>query len=447
MAEKSKAQVLTVMQSDVDLMEKMETFLAGGFTTAMDVCSTANEAGDDVPEDPKRSDALKALRNAATSFWRAAESYYRTNAPVFGRFAGSTNLNNEATNFEAFHDKLIADAESIEQRELTKFSSMSAGGSNVGNGTVFVHTTDAAGTEMDISHSDTLTITCTGDQLDSGVSAEAERFQLKGTAVSDRVWDEDGAGDAGNSYDLVPSQAENKVSSVRRIWATGATVTSVGATANGGNILVNGDFETWPGTTNPGTWVVDSGTVNQETTNPAKGDNSLNASGNFKISQAIASKPAVASLQAYGIQIYVRVEAAVSAGIVTMKVIDDSTTHATLTVDTTAIANDTWVKGAANGVTLVLPKGIGENLRIEIELASYGGSGIVLIDLAILSQLFQADGGRFLGLAAGLVDWKRGDVFTGVTTSTDDGKTQKWHNRIYQRWWEHAAAAVAWPDT
>lgn len=446
MAVKIKAEVLTVMQKDVALMEAMEAFLAGGFTTAMDACSTANEAGDDVPEDLKRKDALKALRNSATSFWNKAVSYYKTNAPVFGRYAGATNLDKEPVNIEAFHDKLIADAESIEHRELTKFSTMSAG-SNKGNGTVFVRNLDAAGTDMDISHgTETLTITCVRDQLDSGVTAEAEQFELEGTAKEDHVWEEGGVGDAGNSYDIVPHEAANKVSSVQAIWSSGGIRRSVGATATGGNILVNGDFETWGDATTLGTWVKNSGTTNQETTNPAKGDSALSSSGNFKITQAIASKPAVASLQAYGIQLYVRVAAAVTAGIVTMKVIDDTATRATLTVDTTSLVDDTWTKGATGGVTFVLPKGLGDNLRIEIELAGYTGSGAVLIDLAILAPLYQTDGGRFLGIASGLVDWKRGDVFTGATTSADDGKTQKWLNRIYQRWWEHAAAAVNWPD-
>jgi len=447
---KSKAQVRTLIQESARFVDGSETYLAGTFTTNLNSLSVAIAAGDDEPEDAEMEAALDAVVAAAVALRAAHRDCFRAIHKTLGRYGAAPSLDDLKGNLAAFHDKLHADTEEFESRGLSKFSSWSAGGSNVGTGTFMYYGSDPDGQALDISHVETLTLLCKGDQQD-GESRGAERWQLKGATRESANYLTPKSGlDAG--YDDIILGGTKGWNPDQPVVAVGSEFNSVAWGEGNGNLIAAGDFA-GTGTTDEPTagWTNESGAANlsYETTNVlkqnvAENKQSLKAVGNFKISQSLAGKAGVQARRAYGAEFYCRVDANVTAGTATLKIIDDSTTHCTVSIDTTTLTNDTWTK--IPYVAFVLPTSIGNNLRAEIELASYAGSDEVLIDGVVLAPLALMDGGRAGAITEGVTDWRRNDTATGATTSADTGNLQRRMNTEFECYVRHAGTSDYWDD-
>ena len=196
-------------------------------------------------------------------------------------------------------------------------------------------------------------------------------------------------------------------------------------------------------------WTISSGAANlsAETTAPIKGSQSLKASGDFLMYQLLSTNTIKTGTINF-IEFWVNGTSGATdlTGTLTFKIKDDSTTHATITVDLSTLTEDTDTKAAYVG--FVLPKAVGENLRAEIELASLGGtSPSIFVDLFYLVSGVIVDGGRAVAITTGQTPHALGDTATGATTTADSGLIQTWLNEDQSFHFEHAGTAVYWSDT
>lgn len=308
--------------------------------------------------------------------------------------------------------------------------------SNTGNGTFAVLNTDPQGLSIDISHIETMTLRCTSTQ-----QAGRERFTMSGASVATRPWKDGGSGE-GSAHAPVQGSAVNGFSAD---LANAREIQSVDG--QNGNILTNGGFEATvgSGTTKITGWTISSGDSNLTTGTAVyyKGLQALKATGNFTMYQLIGTK--VTSLRPYALEAIVHVHASMTAGTVTLKVKDDTTTHASFTqsCDTTTLTDATWTK--LTYTAAVLPKTIGKNLRVEIELTGYAGSEYLLIDEVKLAPMALMDGGRAVAIFGGSTNWQLNDCATGATTCTNGGTRQRNLNRHQGKYVKHGAGSY-WTD-
>lgn len=309
--------------------------------------------------------------------------------------------------------------------------------SNTGNGTFCLLNTDPQGLSLDISHVETITLRCT-----STTQAGRETFTITGDTPAARPWQDGGSGTSA-TYKPTLGNASNGFSSSQPIAEQ--TVQSIDG--QNGNLLNNGGFEATVGTgVNKigGGWVIESGDSNLTTSTTAlKGSQSLKATGNFKMYQKLNTK--AQALQAYALEAWIYVHASVTAGTVTFKVKDDTTTHAsfTITCDTTTLTDATWTKLAYTAG--ILPRTVGANLRVEIELSGYSGSNEVLIDELKFAPMALLDGGRAIAILGGSTNWQKNDCATGTTTCTNAGTREERLNRHHGVYLKHGAGSY-WTD-
>lgn len=443
MAVKSKTQVQALFTAMVDLLEDSEIWLDGTFMTEVEAIYDAIAAGDQQEEDAAQISALAAVIAGGEALYGKIVALFRTLHPTVGRYAGSANLKDRAVNWNALHEKLIGDSESVKSRGLTKFTSWSAGGSNVGDGAFVVFNTDIDATALDISHIETITLLCTAQGTESGIASDGGQFAVNGEDAGERDWSEGGSGKGmANAYRRAHGAGVNDWHAKVKTLGVGKTLNSVGGSASSGNLNRNADWEGTVQASNVAQWDIESGGSNlsADTTTPWKGTQSLKATGDFVISQSLEGRAGIRTGQAYRLDAPGWIHANVSGADVTIKVKDDDTDHATITQDFTSLTDATWTD--LTGVSFVLPDAIGENLRVEIELSNYTGSDHILIGDTILQEMTLVDEGRAVAIRTGQTNWRKGDTATGATTSTDAGEKQKALNRHESRWLEHASSAV-----
>ena len=443
----TKAQTLSLLQAAVDFRQVLRAFLVGDFTTKMNALSSAIDAGDDTPETAAQKDALDSLWASAEALWSDTSPLMDAMATSLGRYAGSPQLGSVQHNIAYFHAQLHADSEAIVSRGLTKFSSWTADGSNAGNGDFVVHNNDIEGQSMDVSHIETLTLRCTRSEQE-GATRGAETFTVKGSDAGRRQYEEQGSQTTGG-YQWTMGLVDEDWATGDRSQPTanvGSTIIAAGVSRNAGNILFNGDFAAalGSGSTKIGSYTIDAGEANVALNDAtaAFGSQSLQLTGNAKLRQLLdrSGTGRMFALQAYG----QRAET-VTDGELTIKVLDDDTTHATITVDVSSsgITHSTWTKGGVQA--FALPASVGANLRVEIELAAYDGSGNVLVDGVMLVPLTLIDG-RGIGIIQGITPWRRNDRATGATTVSETGKIQREINQAFGRYLRHAGSATYWSD-
>lgn len=453
MAVKSKAEVLTLLRKMAFLYEDTQTWLSGTFLTDVQAVESAIEAGDYQVENAAQTAAVEAVMSAAVLLSNATLELFKTSHATFGRYASSKNLASSADNLAAFNDKLFTDTESVVSRGYTKFSTMTAGGSNKGNGTVCVFGNDPNGIALDVAHSDTIRLECTKDAFSGGMIEGKEKFRVVGGDLGVKPWVEPGSSGRPYSrtyglglYDFGPLQDKYVLADRQEFFGCGASEAT-------GNLIKNGDFEdafSGSGTDKIPEWTIttDAGDITADTTTEIEGSQSLKFTAAESIYQSITN--AVRTKTAYGLQIYVlgHVSSGGLTGSLTVKIKDDSATHTTLTIDLSTLVLDTATKGATNGHCFVLPVGIGANLRVEIALASIAGTGAyVIVDSIVLTQLYNWDGGYFIGYIEGTTAARRDDVWTASTTCANGGAVQRGFVNAFGMSMRHTTGGQYWTDT
>lgn len=468
---KSKAQVLAVMQESKDYLDACRTFFSGDYLTAYQALSAALAAGDDEPEDAVQRAALRDSLDSAISAYEAVKAAVYEIHATLGRYGESEDLNDVDLNLQRFSEKIEADSEAVKSRGFTKFSSWSAGGSNVGDGAFVVLNTDRGGDLLDYSHVETVTIECIADSTTGVFPTGAEQFIVYGEAIGDFPWDASGAGSGrgGEGDDYAPPWGvtldDFGPGLNARSLRAGLAFQAVGASQEAGNLVANGNCAqglTGSGSSNTlaGGWSRassggGSGTLELETTNQLKGTQSLKTDADFKLTFPITRENTngVGADEGtpYALYVWARCNSSLTDGDVILRLIDDSTTHATLTFDLTGITDDTWT--GATPVTVIMPGNPGANLRVELEVDNLAGTGAeVLIDNIMCVPLYHYDG-RTFAVLEGQTSWRVADSATGQTTVSEAGAIQRMVNEVFggegnvAYLHADASAATYWSDS
>lgn len=435
MADRSTAEVLALLQALEDVLTDVITD-QGGLVTLLNALEAQFNVADPHPVNTELSAKLQTLYDAMNGVMDAVTGFADPIAKVLGLYAGSPNLNDRDINLRAFQAKLVADADELEQAGYTKFTAMDAGGGNTGNGTIMVHNIDPA-QGGDISHVETLTLRCSKSYPDTALNAE--EFVAVGATPARLKYLEAGSG-MGGAYQLAlgGDVDPNALSGQQPQVQTGDVIASIGGDEGTGNLVNNGDFEDDSLT---GEWTVAGSNATLDTASAMDGVNSLKFAGDDTVTQDVGSRlnPRVI----YGLEVYAK-KSGTPTGTLTIKLKDGSTDHITITKDistlTTSPVKQTY------GTVLLPASADMETLKVEVKVASYGGSGNIYVDNVVLASLVVVDGGRALRPVQGLAPWRKGDVFTKATTNANTGDNQKLMRFLFKRAFEADSAATDWPD-
>lgn len=447
MAVKSEAQVLTLLQEIANGIAEFHVF-AATYVTARDAITAAISAADDQPEDADQLAAIRAVTDAMESVETAWRALARTLHATLGRLGGSTNLADEYLNIEAFRAYCVTNSKSVLSAGHTR-GSVSAGGSNVGNGQCVIHRSNRANAVMDITHGQAVILRCTQSQF-SGAQEGQELFTVIGAAKAGLAWQNGGTAQRSDwrEHPHGKGTADWPANIIR--VSDGSTIRAVDASVDG--VVVNGQFAGEVGSTGAGaetipSWETVSGGTNLDIDDTAASNNQfdqkLEFSGDFLIKQAIAGR--IKAGVPYLLTFNCRVAAAITDGDIIVRVKDDSTTHIEIEVDSTALTNDTWSNRTAQ--VLVLPKNLGENLRVEVEVEDYAGSGSGFVENVVLAEMVMFDEGSFLGIVGGPIRFRDDDLFTYTDAFGTGGEIQRLiFNRAFGTYARHADPAVGLGD-
>ncbi len=453
MAVRSAAEVADLIQAITLIGYDLHTFLTGTLVTDLNALETQIAVGDAVPENAVMTTAMTNFVSAVGRAWDAWRNLPIAAQGALGRLGSSPNLGDSGANLDYFAKYLVDNSIEIEKRGYTKDTAATVTGT--GAGVLSVGSSDLNSDIIDYGTIEDFVLRCEKDYSD-GVVAGAEEFLVVGTSTRKYPWDEGGSGDT--QYNYAFGRVPTDFSSAQPRVAAGSRIKSIGPSTSAGNLITNGDFEiaiSGSGTGKLSSWTIVSGdtTLTQETTDPITGTYSLNASANFKMDHLLAQgRLKTGTLAALAIKVERKSSA---TGTLTVKLMnqDESTTHATLSVDISTLTNDTPVVKAI-AAPFVVPVSA-EDLKVQVELASLA-VGTIKFDDVMLGNATLVNG-YALALFDGTTEdasgyaqgrFKRGDYFTIQTTSADGGRIQKYFfNLALARYVRSATSATAdWED-
>lgn len=435
MAARSQAEVLALIQALEDVYAD-EVTDAGGMDTLLSALETQCVTGDHEEENIELLAAIKAVRDARNGVMKAIlEKFAGPIGKVLGRFASSPNLADLEVNLAYFQKWLIDNADEFEERGFTKASTFTAGGSNVGTAQVLVHNIDPA-YGGDVGHVETKTVVCTKPYPEAPTEGN-EEYEVRSTAPGDYAYLEGGSGD-GNTYKQEYGKAAQGLSAEQEVISTNEPFNSVCGDEASGNVINDGDFEN---TTLTDEWTVSNAGWAIDSTDECIGAQSVKTEEDTVMYQYIGAR--MHQLCIYGAD-YIAKKTSTPTGTLTIKIKDDSTTHLTLTKDVSTLTTSA-VKQAFG--TFVLPANADmSTLRVELEMATYGSSGKVIVDEVCLQMLKVCDGGQAFGVTGGVTPAAKHDVYTNAVTGGTSGDNMELLNRMFKRGFESDTAATDWAD-
>ena len=434
MAARDLADNLAMLRALRDLRDDLRAEIPG-FLTLIAAIRTQAIVDDDVEENNEFLAACEAMESALDDLWNAQSEFRTPTGKMLGRYSSSSDMQNHERNLAAFQDKLVADSDAFDDRGLTKFSSWSAGGSNVGNGTAMVYNIDPA-FGGDISHVETLTAEC------KDVDGQAE-FQIRGAARGDFAYLEGGSS-VGNAYGIpTPGLGKQSPGLDQRTLGAGEPIESAGDEASEGNLLNDGSFEnaTLISTTDSN-WVRTGSVAEINTSSPILGLADLIFDGNDTVTQEIPDvlRPG----RIYALEFWTKKVGTVNAGTTVVKLTDGSTDHITISVTNSAA---TGTQKQPYGTVRLPDSAKLDLMEVTIVEASIAGGGTMQVDGVKLVELAIIDGGRAVAFTDGTTAWARNDVFTGATSGGTDGTLQRQNNELLGRGFEADGTPADWPDT
>lgn len=438
MAARALADVLALDQALRDLHDDVVSELAG-FKTLANAVEDLIDNGDTAPENALLTGWLNDFKTACDGLYGTFSALNQPLSVVHARYAGAEEFTDTGRNWARFQDKLVADADELENRNFTRFSTWSAGGSNSGNGTMMVHNIDQA-FGGDVDKAETLTARCLRSYPDTNVGQET--WEVTGAAPGDWAHEEGGSA-RGNAYDRVFGLGQSDLAA--RVESdfkrqTGIEFPTTGVTAEAGNLLNDGDFE---GDTLSDQWTVAGANAAYNTTSPIAGSQHLRISGDETITQSVAGKVYPGCI--YGLEGYYKKTGTISAGTMTLKLRDGTTDHITISLTLSSAA--TSATKLAYGTVLIPKTAVAASMEVQIATTSWSGAGTLDVDNIILTPLFVIGQARAVAATQGLTPWKaQNDVFTGAITGGTDGTLQRFFNRVAKRGFEADGTATDWPD-
>lgn len=322
-------------------------------------------------------------------------------------------------------DHFDTNSQTVNSREFT-FGSVSAGGSNVGSGTIKRLTTDRYGNDIEATWAQKVTVECIRDQS-SGATEHEEVFEMRGEAAGVDALDVQGSG----------SRADLKAVSARD------------------SLLLNPSFDSAAGTDATPTaitnWTIATGAIGDlelsdnadEIFRGSRGSvtpKSLRFNGNVKLTQALslrrtnvsADRPLYACLR------WNREEGSGSGATITL-------TLGSVTASVAVGSTTGW-----QTLEISLPSGWLDQWNttdptVAVEVSGLS-SGYVLVDDVILAPYTQFDGLWYLALG-GRTKFLRDDVFTFTDTGGTGGVINYWLWWTYGKYLPHATGgAETWSD-
>lgn len=459
MAYKDASEVLALWQSFVKAADNFLAYASGNFEADYAAARDAIDPDgvDSGFENDVQRAALDAFRARVADAYDAAKALVNTVHYSLGRLAGSPDISNRAMNLAYFQDYLVSGSKELKSRGLTKFTSMTPG-SNSGNGKFVVAGSNPQGEVLDIAHPQTLTLTCVADSFsgDDRTIEGNEKFSIKGQPPDETFpWNDGGSGVGGEYRYLAYGIGKNEFSRAQAI-ATSGEIRCVSGAQQTGN-AVRGDFEnSFSGTATNGAqfidgWIAVSGgdKISYESSAPVKGAGSLKISGNCKFYYPVSSSNVVRSKTIMFLSLMaLRFVSTSLTGTMTLKLLDDSTTHGIITVSLADLVHAT--KTHVTPVAFAVPANVGSNLRLELEVTSWSdgsaGSSYLLVDEIVCAKTWLVDGGYALAAVGGLAPFRKDDSATGATTDAATGRLQYYSNQVWERSFRHAGTADGWDD-
>ena len=307
-----------------------------------------------------------------------------------------------------------ANGHSIDARGFT-YGSASAGGSNVGNGTIRRVTVDEYGVNLEGGHAETKTYRCDQDQQQR--PKHRERFTIEGATAEPDFLKVVGSSLVA-SIDALTSADSSQ-------WLNNPTFSTFNGTQP-----TAGVESTPTATTSVTGWVLGSTSLARVSLDVVYRDlvtdsqkYSVRFTGNNSLTQTfnLQKRPTFARRRPYYVQVAIYKEAG-TTGNLTITCGSQSQVFALSGLSTG------W-----NAVKLDLDKDLyhrnwtTNDATFAIALSSYGGSGSIYIDDVIFSEMQFVDG-VWVALIGGSTPFKRGDYFTIADSVAGRGVLSYWIN-------------------
>ncbi len=312
--------------------------------------------------------------------------------------------------------QMIADGQTVQRSDVA--ATVTANGSNVGNGVIVASVLGADGLMQENSFAENIRASCVADSVTSPSYAGAEVFSAAGEQFYPPF-----------SF-LFPAGSGGSTS-----------LSCANASSNNSNntLLTNGDFENWTSNT-PNNWVITVGTAGTqvlESNSFYTGAHSLEIVGDGStltaLTQVFGSGSGtlgnVASASQYAINCWIQVSAVPAAGVLEIALVDGFGTilqdeqgnNASFTKNLTG-ATTSWVPFSGVVRTpYVLPSSV--LLRVRLSTALSSGKNLFIDRLAMTPMQQVYTGGPSLAAFSGSTNFLVGDFFTVAVTNNRGGSS------------------------
>lgn len=338
--------------------------------------------------------------------------------------------------------QMDAAGDTVEENVITLTPTALTG--NVGSGVLYTSTKRGDGRVQENTIAETLRIVCTVDSYTGGATIGFETFGVVGAPVLAGTWDYDyptGSGAAQLATVITPEDD--------------AVVT--------GNLITNGNFETWTTavpadtlddwTLNVGTW----GTDAQKSSTEFRGTYALQFLPTAALTEIYQDFPvagAPLALGSYAFNIWMRALAGtVASGVVTVALTDDT---GTILNDAEGVPNSFTVtlntlttSWAAQGSVFRVNATPPTTMRIRIKVTTaVAGDSVLVDDAALAAMTAMYLGGPSVAVFSGATPFAGGDGWSVVNTNDQGGASflATWQT-LFQRLFDMRAMGLLLPSS
>lgn len=414
----SKSELWTQLLNEIKILDNIFKFGVSNSPNYLGMEEVLQEAwvGDHVGSSQQQ---LANIRSQLSSILRNASGFLTPCLLELARIGYSSSATSASVALNDIYDGMIA-TETVKERDFT-FGSVSAGGSNVGTGTVLRLTKDAQGHDLE------------GGFANAGIT----KILVVKDFASGKT--------KGNEEASLFGSGQVKVDELVLGTAPSSTAVLLAKMATDG-LLSNAGFETITGTApaiSVDSWTMgDAADFDEETTTIYRGSKALEFVDNGTITQYLNTITLDTTKPIFVRLLFNRVSSC--DGTLTLRL--GTQTEAVSLVAQTGWTALTLGDGAST-------KGWYENfqenysgngIRLEISLASRT-VGSLLIDEVTVIQPTAYDG-KFYALFAGNTDFLEDDFFTFTDSVANTGRTQYWLARVFGKYLPHTSGAPTYAD-
>lgn len=315
--------------------------------------------------------------------------------------------------------QMKASSDTVKAATVTATSAAIAGYTNTGNGALVLSTKRGDGLVQENLIAEVGRLTCTSDSQTGGSTASQESFTYKGSVAQTDLfhWEWPLGSGATQTVQTIDPKLSN----------------------NGNNLLNNSGFETFTVANTPDNWVIAVGTAGTNVFSEASvvytGSKALRIAGSatnvaltqtFNVTSGGTAGKLVADTQ-YAVAIWLKVDVAPAAGVLTVELIDGSNT---VINDDQGVANAFTIScpalttsyAAFSGV-FRLPKLVPTTVKIRLRLSTAlsAGTNLYLDNLGLGKTTALYAGGPELAIFAGSTNWLLNDRFSVTATNNRGG--------------------------